>query len=159
MFRSRYCVSLCFSVYCLCVNVYCTTATQRQLTNIYHIISYHIISYHIISYHIISYHISYIISYHIISYHIISYHIISYHIMSYHITSYHINRLSTVSIDALLVYKVRRSLEVVAGSLSILTVSTFWFSFGAVLLDLLRWFSRCYSYVVSLHFSSIFLNF
>jgi hypothetical protein len=27
MFLSRYCVSLCRSVYCLCVNVYCTTAT------------------------------------------------------------------------------------------------------------------------------------
>jgi len=27
MFRSRYCVSLCCSLYCLCVNVYCTTAT------------------------------------------------------------------------------------------------------------------------------------
>jgi hypothetical protein len=30
MFRSRYCVSLCCSVYCLCVNVYCTTATGCQ---------------------------------------------------------------------------------------------------------------------------------
>jgi len=27
MFRSGYSVSLCCSVYCLCVNVYCTTAT------------------------------------------------------------------------------------------------------------------------------------
>ena len=31
MFRSRYSVSLCGSVYCLCVNVYCTTATGCQL--------------------------------------------------------------------------------------------------------------------------------
>jgi hypothetical protein len=30
MFRSRYCVSLCCSVYCLCVYVYCTTATGCQ---------------------------------------------------------------------------------------------------------------------------------
>ena len=30
MFRSRYYVSLCRSVYCLCVNVYCTTATGCQ---------------------------------------------------------------------------------------------------------------------------------
>jgi hypothetical protein len=30
MFRSRYCVSLCCSVYCLCVNVCCTTATGRS---------------------------------------------------------------------------------------------------------------------------------
>jgi len=29
-FRSRYCVSVCCSVYCLCVNVYCTTATGCQ---------------------------------------------------------------------------------------------------------------------------------
>jgi hypothetical protein len=80
MYRSFYSVSLCCSVYCFCVNVYCATATgchpQLQL-NIYHIISYHIISYHIISYHIISYHI---ISYHIISHHITSHHIISYQI-------------------------------------------------------------------------------
>jgi hypothetical protein len=37
-FCSRYSVSLCCSLYCLCVNVYCTTATgcqtQLQLTNI-----------------------------------------------------------------------------------------------------------------------------
>jgi hypothetical protein len=32
MFRSRYCVSLCCSVYCLCVNVCCTTATGCQLS-------------------------------------------------------------------------------------------------------------------------------
>jgi hypothetical protein len=59
------------SIYCLCVNVYCNTATgclPNCRWQIYHIMSYHIISYHIISYHIISYHI---ISYHIISYHII----------------------------------------------------------------------------------------
>ena len=30
MFRSRYYVSLCRSVYCLCVNVYCTTAIGCQ---------------------------------------------------------------------------------------------------------------------------------
>jgi hypothetical protein len=30
MFRSRYCVSLCCSVYCLCVNVYCTNASGCQ---------------------------------------------------------------------------------------------------------------------------------
>ena len=30
MFRSVYSVSLCCSVYCLCVNVYCTTATECQ---------------------------------------------------------------------------------------------------------------------------------
>jgi len=98
---------LCCSMYCLRVNVHCTTATvstQLQLTNIsYHTISYHIISYiisyhitsyhsyHIMSYHIISYHISYhTTSHHITSHHIMSYHIISYHIIPHHITSYHI---------------------------------------------------------------------
>ena len=30
MFRSVYSVSLCCSVYSLCVNVYCTTATGSQ---------------------------------------------------------------------------------------------------------------------------------
>jgi len=30
MFYSVYSVSLCCSVYCLCVNVYCTTATRYQ---------------------------------------------------------------------------------------------------------------------------------
>jgi hypothetical protein len=30
MFRSGYFVSLCCSVYCLCINVYCTTATECQ---------------------------------------------------------------------------------------------------------------------------------
>jgi len=30
MYRSVYSVSLCCSVYCLCVNVYCTAATGRQ---------------------------------------------------------------------------------------------------------------------------------
>ena len=49
MFRSGYSASLCCSVYCLCVNVYCTTATgcqtQLQLTNIYHILTYSNISY------------------------------------------------------------------------------------------------------------------
>jgi len=30
MFHSRYCVSLCCSVYCLCVNVYCTAASCCQ---------------------------------------------------------------------------------------------------------------------------------
>jgi hypothetical protein len=40
MFRSRYCVSLCCSVYCLCVNVYYTTANGCQPNwsyKIYHI--------------------------------------------------------------------------------------------------------------------------
>ena len=47
MFHSRYSVSLCCSVYCLCVNVYCTAATGCQTNcshQIYHI-SYHIVSY------------------------------------------------------------------------------------------------------------------
>jgi hypothetical protein len=41
MFRSVYSVSVCCSVYCLCVNVYCTTATgcQPNYSSIY-IISY-----------------------------------------------------------------------------------------------------------------------
>ena len=30
MFRTRYCVSLCCSVSCFCVNAYCTTATVCQ---------------------------------------------------------------------------------------------------------------------------------
>ena len=30
MFPSGYSVSLCCSLYCLCVNVYCTTATRCQ---------------------------------------------------------------------------------------------------------------------------------
>ena len=30
MFRSGYSISLCYSMYCLCVNVYCTTATECQ---------------------------------------------------------------------------------------------------------------------------------
>jgi hypothetical protein len=80
MFRSLH------SVYCLCVNVYCSTATgvSTQLRlNIYHTI------YHIIPYNIVSYHTSYHVSYHIIPYHITSHHIISYHI-SYHIVPYHI---------------------------------------------------------------------
>ena len=54
MFRSVYSVSLCCSVYCLCVNVYCTAATGCQPNcshQIYHITSYHITSYHIILYH------------------------------------------------------------------------------------------------------------
>jgi len=40
MFRSRYYVSLCCSVYCSCVNVYCTTTTGCQPNcsfQIYHI--------------------------------------------------------------------------------------------------------------------------
>jgi len=87
-FLSGCSVSLCCSVYCLCVNVYCTTATGCQPNcswQIYHIISYHI-SYHIISHYITSYHIPYHIPY--ISYHISSYHVI-YHIIPYHIP-YHI---------------------------------------------------------------------
>ena len=52
IFLSVYSVSLCCSVYCFCVNVYCTTATgcqtnQLQLINISYHISYHIISYQI----------------------------------------------------------------------------------------------------------------
>jgi hypothetical protein len=84
MFHSVYSDLFCCFVYCVCVNVYCTTATGvNPIAGNYHVMSYHIISYHIISYHTISYHIiSYIISYHII-YHIISYRIISYHIISY----------------------------------------------------------------------------
>jgi len=35
MFCSRYCVSWCCSVYCLCVNVFCTTATGFQPSCIY----------------------------------------------------------------------------------------------------------------------------
>jgi hypothetical protein len=58
MFRFVCSDSLCCSVYCLCVNVYCTNATGCQPNCSYvYIISYHIISYHIISYHIISYQI------------------------------------------------------------------------------------------------------
>ena len=44
MFHSRYSVSLCYSVFCLCVNVCCTTATgcqpicSWQIYHIYHII-------------------------------------------------------------------------------------------------------------------------
>jgi len=39
MFRSRYSVSLCCSVYCLCVLYYCHwVSTQLQLSNIYHIL-------------------------------------------------------------------------------------------------------------------------
>jgi len=41
MFRSVYSVSLCCSVYCLCVNVYChRLSTQLQLKKIYHINGY-----------------------------------------------------------------------------------------------------------------------
>ena len=46
MFRSGYSVSLCCSVYCLCVNVYFTTATRCQLNCTYQI--YRNISYNII---------------------------------------------------------------------------------------------------------------
>jgi len=79
---------LCCSMYCLCVNVYCTTATrcQPKCSSIYHITSYHFISYFIYHIYIISFHIYHFISYHFI--YIISYHI--YHIISYHIISYHI---------------------------------------------------------------------
>ena len=95
------------SMACLCVNVYCNTATGWLAVDkyiSYHIISYHIISYHIISYHIISYHI---ISYHIITYHIISYHI-SYHIISYHIISYHIISYHIISNKLTDIYETRR---------------------------------------------------
>ena len=43
MFRSSYCVSLCRSMYCLCVNVYCTTAIGCQPNcsyKIYYILPY-----------------------------------------------------------------------------------------------------------------------
>ena len=76
MFYSVYSVFIVFLMYCLCVNVYCTTATGCQpncSSQIYHIIPY-----------IISYHIKCIIPYHI-SYHIVSYHIVSY-IISYNIS-------------------------------------------------------------------------
>jgi len=76
MFCSVYSISFCCPVYCLCVNVYCTTATGCQPNcsqQIYHIISY--IIYRIISY-IISYNISYIISYIVICH--ISYNILYY---------------------------------------------------------------------------------
>ena len=43
MFRSGYSVSLCRSVYCLCVNVYCTTATGCQPKCSYQNISCHIV--------------------------------------------------------------------------------------------------------------------
>ena len=59
-FLFGYSASLCCSVYCFCVDVYCTTASGCQPNcsyEIYHIISYHIISYHIISYHSIPKHI------------------------------------------------------------------------------------------------------
>jgi len=66
-------VSFCVLFVCKCVLYYChRVATQRQLTNIYHII-YHITSHHT-SCHVISYHIYHTISYHTISY-IISYHL------------------------------------------------------------------------------------
>jgi hypothetical protein len=47
MFCSVYFVLLCCSIYCLCVNVYCTTATGRQ-TNCSWNVSHRIVSYHII---------------------------------------------------------------------------------------------------------------
>jgi len=92
---------LCRSVYCLCVNVYCTNATGCNQIVVNKYISYHIsylVSYHIIYhilYHIISYHIIYHIIYYIIIYHIISSYNISYivlylivSIISYNIMSY-----------------------------------------------------------------------
>ena len=39
MFRSRYSVSLCFSLFCFCVNVYCTTAIGCQ-HNCSYVLSY-----------------------------------------------------------------------------------------------------------------------
>ena len=84
MYCPVFSVSLCCSVYCLCVNVYCTTATgchpncSKKYILSYRIISYNI-SYHI-SYHIVSYIIYRIISYRIVSFDIISYRII-YHIV------------------------------------------------------------------------------
>ena len=45
MFRSGYSVSLCYSVYCLCVTVYCTTAIGCQPTAVNKYIIYTIISF------------------------------------------------------------------------------------------------------------------
>ena len=53
IFCSVYSVSLCCSVYCLCVNVYCTVLLPAGVNPI--AVNRNIISYHIISYHIISY--------------------------------------------------------------------------------------------------------
>ena len=116
---STYCFFLCRSVYCLCVNVCCTTAPGcYPITVNKYIISYHIASYRIVAYHIISschvtsrhvtlrhiiYHIIYRVIY--ISYTVyIPYHIschiyhtiyiISYRI-SYIIISYHIPEISS----------------------------------------------------------------
>jgi len=44
-FRSRNSVSLCCSVYCLCINVYCTAATGCQPGCSYQNISYPVLSY------------------------------------------------------------------------------------------------------------------
>jgi len=114
IFCSVYSVSLCRSVYCLCVNVYCTAATgchckcvlyccyrvstHLHLTNIsYRIMWYGIISCHVVSCQILSYHIYHMpchisyISYHVMSNHIISYHIlylVMSYIMSCHVKSY-----------------------------------------------------------------------
>ena len=41
MFRSRYSVLLCCSMYCMCVNMYCTTATRCEANCSYQI--YHVI--------------------------------------------------------------------------------------------------------------------
>ena len=43
MYRSEYSVSLCCYVYCMCVNVYCSTATgclRNYSEHIYYIMSY-----------------------------------------------------------------------------------------------------------------------
>jgi hypothetical protein len=90
---------ICRSVYYLCVNVYCTTATgwlPNCIWQIY-IISYHII-YHVTWYHVVISYIMYHIIYHIYHtiYHI--YHIIYYtsyvicHVISFitYIISYHV---------------------------------------------------------------------
>ena len=108
-------VSIVLFYYCLCVNVYCTTATGcKPNCNIisYHITSHHITSHHITSHHITSHHIAShriashriashhitshrIPSHRIASHRIASHHITSHRITSHHITSHHITRHST----------------------------------------------------------------
>jgi hypothetical protein len=83
------------SMYCFCVNVYCTTATvcQPNWFNKF-IISYHIsytISYHIISYHITCHVMScHAMPFHAVPFHVMSCHVVSFHVTSRHVMSYHI---------------------------------------------------------------------
>jgi hypothetical protein len=86
---------LCRSVYSLCVNVNCTTATGCQPNcswQVYHIIYYIVILY-IISHHITPHHIT---SHHTISHHITPYHITPHH-ASHHTTSHNITSYNTIS--------------------------------------------------------------